>query len=71
MILCHENGLMTLKFVKFAAALILTVSTSLCATAANDEALAVFAGGCFWCVESDFDHVLRVTETILATQVVP
>lgn len=25
---------------------------------------AVFAGGCFWCVESDFDAVPGVTETI-------
>ena len=55
---------MTVKFVKFVAALFLTVSTSLCAAAANDEALAIFAGGCFWCVESDFDHVPGVTKTI-------
>ncbi|WP_394699162.1 peptide-methionine (S)-S-oxide reductase MsrA [uncultured Cohaesibacter sp.] len=25
---------------------------------------AIFAGGCFWCVESDFDHVDGVIETI-------
>lgn len=25
---------------------------------------AVFAGGCFWCVESDFDHVDGVLETV-------
>lgn len=24
----------------------------------------IVAGGCFWCVESDFDHVAGVTETI-------
>lgn len=24
---------------------------------------AIFAGGCFWCVESDMDHVKGVTET--------
>ena len=28
------------------------------------EAVAVFAGGCFWCVESDFDHVPGVLRTI-------
>ena len=27
-------------------------------------AVATFAGGCFWCVESDFDKVPGVTETI-------
>ena len=25
--------------------------------------VAIFAGGCFWCVESDFDHVPGVLET--------
>ena len=25
---------------------------------------AIFAGGCFWCVESDFDHVQGVVETV-------
>ncbi|WP_338461175.1 peptide-methionine (S)-S-oxide reductase MsrA [Synechococcus elongatus IITB7] len=25
---------------------------------------AIFAGGCFWCVEADFDKVTGVTETI-------
>ena len=32
------------------------------ASAASDK--AIFAGGCFWCVESDFDHVPGVTSTI-------
>ncbi len=27
-------------------------------------ATAVFAGGCFWCTESDFDHIPGVTETL-------
>ena len=27
------------------------------------QALATFAGGCFWCVESDFDHVPGVIST--------
>lgn len=30
---------------------------------AEDIRSAVFAGGCFWCVESDFDHVEGVVET--------
>jgi peptide-methionine (S)-S-oxide reductase len=28
------------------------------------SATAIFAGGCFWCTESDFDKVPGVTETI-------
>ena len=27
-------------------------------------AVATFAGGCFWCVEADFDKIDGVTETI-------
>lgn len=28
-----------------------------------DKQVAIFAGGCFWCVESDFDHVPGVLST--------
>lgn len=31
---------------------------------AAETGIAIFAGGCFWCVESDFDHVEGVTGTI-------
>src|ERR1035441_6494591 len=27
------------------------------------QAVAIFAGGCFWCTESDFDHVPGVVST--------
>ncbi len=47
---------------------ILTVLMALIAgtTVAKAETLqtAIFAGGCFWCVESDFDKVEGVVETI-------
>ena len=29
----------------------------------GETATAIFAGGCFWCVESDFDHVEGVIDT--------
>jgi len=31
---------------------------------AADQETAIFAGGCFWCVESDFESVAGVTEAI-------
>jgi peptide-methionine (S)-S-oxide reductase len=33
-------------------------------TRADDTKTAIFAGGCFWCVEDAFDQVNGVTETI-------
>jgi len=30
----------------------------------QNEAVAIFAGGCFWCVEADFDKVAGVTRTV-------
>ena len=44
-----------------AAVLALAVSDR---PAAAQTAIATFAGGCFWCVESDFDHVDGVLETV-------
>ncbi len=33
------------------------------APASAETQTAIFAGGCFWCVESDFDHVQGVVST--------
>jgi len=30
----------------------------------SKKGVAIFSGGCFWCIESDFDKVLGVLETI-------
>ncbi|MBI3622083.1 MAG: peptide-methionine (S)-S-oxide reductase MsrA [Nitrospirae bacterium] len=34
------------------------------ASSTSDIEIATFAGGCFWCVESDFDKIAGVTATI-------
>ncbi len=53
----------------FAMALLLSTALSIGASsksgaAENDLQVATFAGGCFWCVESDFDNVPGVVRTI-------
>ena len=53
------------RFALFVAALILAGFAPRSVLAAGDDlAVATFAGGCFWCVESDFDTVPGVVETI-------
>ena len=49
-----------------AVSLLLAVAsrTTVAAGADDELAVATFAGGCFWCVESDFDTVPGVVETI-------
>lgn len=41
----------------------ISADTDSSASSAN-SATAIFAGGCFWCVESDFDHVPGVLATV-------
>jgi peptide-methionine (S)-S-oxide reductase len=41
----------------------LALLASLVVPAHADKQVAIFAGGCFWCVESDFDHVPGVLST--------
>ena len=47
------------------ATLLLSAALLSSATAQSvDKKTAIFAGGCFWCVESDFDHVKGVVKTV-------
>lgn len=39
-------------------------SSSFISQASAEDGTAILAGGCFWCVESDFDHVKGVKETV-------
>jgi len=47
----------------FSITLLLSAAPHAIAAEKKVEA-AIFAGGCFWCVESDFDHVDGVLETV-------
>lgn len=37
---------------------------ALASTARAESGTAIFAGGCFWCVEKDFEHVPGVSEAV-------
>ena len=45
------------------AAAIVALTALASAPAYADKEVAIFAGGCFWCVESDFDKVTGVLST--------
>ncbi|HXI87274.1 MAG TPA: peptide-methionine (S)-S-oxide reductase MsrA [Parvularculaceae bacterium] len=46
------------------AGLLFLAPSAIPARASADEATAVFAGGCFWCVESDFEHLKGVDKVM-------
>lgn len=56
-----------MKTARLTAAAVLMAALSSAGPAAtaadSDEAVAIFAGGCFWCTEADFDAVEGVTST--------
>ncbi len=47
-------------------AAVLLIASALAPSTGNsgETKIAIFAGGCFWCVESDFDQVEGVVETV-------
>jgi len=52
------------RFFLLAFALLSAAAFAAPAAVPPGQAVATFAGGCFWCVESDFDKVPGVTATI-------
>jgi peptide-methionine (S)-S-oxide reductase len=54
---------LTVRSLLLLAAMALLLIRPLTAAEAERE-VAIVAGGCFWCVESDFDHVPGVSETV-------
>lgn len=51
------------RLTRFAGALALAAFVP-AATHAQETAVAIFAGGCFWSIESDFDHAPGVIDTV-------
>jgi peptide-methionine (S)-S-oxide reductase len=48
---------------KFGAATLFGLAALTTVAQAQDTAVAIFAGGCFWSIESDFDHAPGVLDT--------
>lgn len=54
----------TLKPIMLAAAIAVGLTVHCAHAATADTETAVFAGGCFWCVESDFESVEGVVDAV-------
>ena len=54
---------MALGVAPLAAGTLVAMTLAASPVAAQNTETAIFAGGCFWCVESDFDHVKGVVDT--------
>ena len=61
----HMFGLKTMacSIAPLAAGALVAMTMTASPVAAQKTQTAIFAGGCFWCVESDFDHVKGVVDT--------
>jgi peptide methionine sulfoxide reductase msrA/msrB len=44
---------------------LILILCGLTATASAESKTAIFAGGCFWCMQEPFDHVKGVTQTVV------
>ena len=53
-----------MKMMLSAAAVFLGLASIPPSAQAQETAIATFAGGCFWCIEADFDKVPGVLETV-------
>ena len=54
---------MTRAVAPFVVGAFLAATSAVVPVSAQKTETAIFAGGCFWCVESDFDHVKGVLDT--------
>jgi len=59
-----EGALMTRRLARIVLFLALMAPAIAAGAQDRDLRVAVFAGGCFWCVESDFDGVPGVVRTV-------
>ena len=60
----HHFARVVFLCVLFSSAVLSIGTSSISIAAEDDYQVATFAGGCFWCVESDFDNVPGVVRTI-------
>ena len=64
MLIRRTFALTSLGFLLLSALAIGTARAETAETAEKGHETAIFSGGCFWCVESDFDNVPGVVRTI-------
>ena len=52
------------KLLRFFATLLGTVTAAISSQTIAEEQVAIFAGGCFWCMESDFEKLAGVKAVV-------